>query len=172
MRRQLLVVESDESIPGIRQFMTDVPEALRLLVQTTGVIVADKDDMVTGPTTDEGLGIGLERGFVEITTTTLIALAKQQSEDGSLAIGRPFPEFGTSAETPRTDDFLFGHVHGLEVLTHSKRGKEIERPSPVDDQLPSQLTRIAAVTAVRTSRMDRSLFVETKRLVSGRVRTH
>lgn len=103
VRRQFLFGNGDEPIPDFGQFVANVPETLRLLVQTTGVIVADEDDMVARPTTDESLGIGLERGFVEITTTALIALAKQQSEYGSLAIGRPFPEFGTSAEAPRTD---------------------------------------------------------------------
>ena len=166
MRRQLLVVEWYEPIPDFGQFMADVPETLRLLVQTTGVIVAHEDNMVSCPTTDESLGISLERGLVKVATSSVIALAEQQRENGTLGIGRPFPKFGTPAETPRTDDFLFGHVHGLEVLTHSKRGKEIERPSTLDDQLPSQPDRIAAVTAVRNGRMDRSLLDLAKRLVS------
>ena len=74
---QLLVAEWDEPIPDFDQFMADVSETLRLLIETTGVIVAHKDDMVSGPTTDEGLGIGLESGFVEITTSSIIALAEQ-----------------------------------------------------------------------------------------------
>ena len=52
VRRQFLFGNGDEPIPDFGQFVADVPEALRLLVQTTGVIVADEDDMVTGPTTD------------------------------------------------------------------------------------------------------------------------
>ncbi len=50
------------------------------------------------------LGIGLERGVAKVATATVIALAEQQREDGSLDIGGPFPKFGTSAETPRTDE--------------------------------------------------------------------
>ena len=107
MKCQLLVAEWYELVPDFGQFMADVPETLRLLIQTTGVIVAHEDNIVSSPTTDESSRISLERRFAKVATSSVIALAEQQREDGSLGISRPFPEFGTSAEAPRTDDFLF-----------------------------------------------------------------
>ena len=97
---------------------------------------AHEDDVVSGPATDESLRQGIEQCLTEITTTTLVLLAEQQSEERSQSVEIPFLVLETAIETLMTDDFLFRHVHGLEVLIHNKRGKEIERPSTLEDRLP------------------------------------
>ncbi len=77
MKCQLLVAEWYEPIPDFGQFMADIPETLGLLIQTTGVVIAHENDMISGPANDEGLGIGFERGLAKVATSSVIALAEQ-----------------------------------------------------------------------------------------------
>jgi hypothetical protein len=123
----------DELVPRLDERLADVAVGFVFVQfgpQLGRVVVADESDVVAGPAPGDGVERAGDRPAlaatavvaVEVATAALVALAKQECEDGARRVGGPFPELGDAPDALGADKFFFVGVHGSEVLTHIEEG--------------------------------------------------
>lgn len=138
---QLEVVDLDEVVPRLDELFADVaagPRVVQLVPHAGAVVVADKGHTVAGPAADDRVGITADGAAfvapsavpVVITTTTLVALAKEEREDGTGRVGGPFPKLGAATDAPGAHEFFFVCVHCCKILTHGMKGEGSTKKPP------------------------------------------